>query len=346
MNSKRYILVDLIKFYMSIVILIFHYNLFLLGGNHPYMFKGGYLAVDVFFIISGFFLGKTIFWREKEQINVLRILFGKIRNLYLHYFLALAIIATFMWTNAERYSLDIHNPIRDVISFVGEVLMVQEWGIPFLKPTYNGQAWYVSAMIASILIITLVFKVVSLRLRRKFLFGFTAVSYMFIAVIFKNLHVHGMLGPIPVGVLRGLAGIAVGILIFSAKNQEQNEGKERIHRNIMFTAIAVVACTALWMCNRDSYIDFFIVPIGILLVWFAMNVKSSNQKLNRASRVLSEISYVIYLNQGVTRFAMDKYIEKYSCVQYVAACVVVAITIYYLVAFISKKAFTKGNIVE
>lgn len=56
----RYLVLDLLKFMLAIIIVVYHYNYFNLKWENNFMFRGGYLAVDIFFIISGFYLNTLL----------------------------------------------------------------------------------------------------------------------------------------------------------------------------------------------------------------------------------------------------------------------------------------------
>ena len=65
-ENEKYVLVDIFKFIFSIVILLHHsYKLPSFNGEH-YILQSGALAVDFFFIISGYFMMKRV---DKNIVN-------------------------------------------------------------------------------------------------------------------------------------------------------------------------------------------------------------------------------------------------------------------------------------
>ena len=55
------------------------------------------------------------------------------------------------------------------------------------------------------------------------------------------------------------------------------------------------------------------------------NKKTEDKKIVSFSNALGKLSYVIYLNQGVVRYALDKWKGEYTCLTYVCACIIIAI---------------------
>ncbi|MBR5278787.1 MAG: hypothetical protein IKU23_05945, partial [Clostridia bacterium] len=51
MNTKRNGTIDLLKFAFTVMVMLYHTG---------YCFKGGYIAVDFFFIVSGFLMAKSM----------------------------------------------------------------------------------------------------------------------------------------------------------------------------------------------------------------------------------------------------------------------------------------------
>ena len=94
-NSRTYSL-DILKFILSIIILIYHYNLYVFG---KITFKGGYLCVELFFLITGYFL--ILSASNKDKINVLETVIKKIRNLYLPYVMMLVLMFMYYFLSSN-----------------------------------------------------------------------------------------------------------------------------------------------------------------------------------------------------------------------------------------------------
>jgi len=90
LRKERNIYIDFLKLYMSVIIILYHYNYFKLGWTNPYLFRGGYLCVDVFFMISGFYFIKSFDKKESRgSIYILKEIGKRMKRLYPQYFIAL-----------------------------------------------------------------------------------------------------------------------------------------------------------------------------------------------------------------------------------------------------------------
>ena len=144
-GNKSYCpLLDVTKLIFSLVIVVYHYNYFVLNWQNEKMFGGGYLSVEVFFVISGFLLGKSIC--KQQKIEVIPLTVNKAKKVWLPYAIAL----TTLFIALFRTCTDL---IGLIFQFIKELLMVQEI-IPFYTNNeINGPTWYISAMLVATAII-------------------------------------------------------------------------------------------------------------------------------------------------------------------------------------------------
>lgn len=82
MKTNRYIFIDIVKFIYVILIAVFHFCLFY---NQPG--RGGYIAVELFFMISGFLLANSFEMTQKkgDKICSLYLIKHKLWDYYPHY---------------------------------------------------------------------------------------------------------------------------------------------------------------------------------------------------------------------------------------------------------------------
>ncbi|MBR4196229.1 MAG: acyltransferase family protein [Synergistaceae bacterium] len=119
--------------------MIYHYNFFLLGWNSNILFRGGYICVDAFFVISGFMCAKVLLSLSRET-SFFSWLKRRLMTLYPYYIAALIpAVCTGVFLNG-------FHGMRRVIAILEELAMIQEWGIINCFPYYNGATWYISAM--------------------------------------------------------------------------------------------------------------------------------------------------------------------------------------------------------
>ena len=91
MKNKRLYSIDFLKFIFAVLIAYSHF-----GVNLP----GATIAVDFFFIISGFFLGRKYYkcsFKKNEQYNQENYTLDHIQKLYPHYIFHLLLCFATTW---------------------------------------------------------------------------------------------------------------------------------------------------------------------------------------------------------------------------------------------------------
>ena len=133
--------VDFWRFVFAVVIFLYHSAKFI-DQSGSSLLSRGYLAVEFFFIVSGFFMASTI--RNYENNSTCwEYLLHKIKSIYLYYICALVIaIAIRQWI----LSADGINIIKNIFMSWNEIFLLKMGGINSGR-SYNGPTWYISAML-------------------------------------------------------------------------------------------------------------------------------------------------------------------------------------------------------
>lgn len=132
---------------LAILIAMLHFEGIFIGRQE--YFETGYLAVDCFFIISGFLLMQSIWYVKQEEHPLRNILVKRIRKIYPPYIASIVFIllGCIMLPAFRRYIT-----VQPEALF-GEIFMLQLSGL-FPFQLVNGVDWYVSALIISTVIIS------------------------------------------------------------------------------------------------------------------------------------------------------------------------------------------------
>ena len=141
--------VDILKFVLALVVAVFHL--------HWSVFSRGYLANEFFFLLSGFFLGRSL-WKPAPSPSAIGFLRRKFLPIYPVVFASTAIaFAVQMILKRTSFS----HCLSALSAATWEFLMLQESALQTGKP-YNGPAWYLSAMLLSMAVLYPLFR----RLRK------------------------------------------------------------------------------------------------------------------------------------------------------------------------------------
>lgn len=287
---KRSSYLDVVKFLFSIIIVLYHFGIF---------FEGGYIVVEAFFMISGFFLMKSAS-RAADNLPLgeatLKFVWRKYKSI-VYYLIPSAIIGLIAYIYIiPRESGEV---IKQATLMIFELIPLQSAGFPGFFTT--GVAWYLSALLlASALIYALVKKIGS---------TFSQLGCPIIAVLIYGVLAHNfghlclpnlwILDIVNTGFLRGVAGICAGCFLYECTRFTRD--KISVGKRIVFTVLEVAGFAyAVYMMHErpHSAYDFavLIVFFGLLLVGIKGYSYISGNLSFSWSCHLASASTVIYLN--------------------------------------------------
>lgn len=105
--------------------------------HNPYVFEGAYLAVDFFFILSGYYLMVTI--KKNKDMTAISFTIRKIKGLMWIYLSSVLLCLLF------RFSSGIGEGLNALLLGFPSLLGIQMIGI--FEPFGNSLVWYISAML-------------------------------------------------------------------------------------------------------------------------------------------------------------------------------------------------------
>lgn len=260
--------------------LAFHYA----GGASPWIFRRGYLAVDLFFFLSGFILTHVYGRRlaeKKSWSTIARFFWARFSRIYPASFFTAAIFVLQYAT--ERL------PFPSGISFkaqlIAALLLMQ---VPWLNEVViNGPSWSISAECYAYLLFPFVVPTIC-RLGVRTAATIGVLILIEIAISGSQTHVFGW------GALgRALPEFTIGVLTYRCY-------RERLLRNLWEkdTTLIAVALTLILACLAE-------IPDGVIVILFlplllasACNSGRMAGILNaRPLRWLGEVSYSVYIFQ-------------------------------------------------
>ena len=336
------------RFIFAIVICLYHYRAQISKTFLP----SGYLAVEFFFIISGYLLAKSVLSsiqsmdtnHSSPEIDTLRFFWKKIKRLWPHYTLSLCISIMISVLFLKRYSF-IH-----VLRFgVPEFFMLQMSGLSNVDFTGNAADWYVSSLILASFICYYL-------CRKNFkLFCYIASPVIALSCYTYLYHTFGHLGSVRSyrlnmysGTIRAFAGICLGCMCF-ALVKFINKNFKITKKGAFIFSIVDLFCIALiifrfsdeWKTSKD----FLMLPIFLLLIIniFIDGRGSIVQKILDApySMKLGKISYAIFLNHTIIRdvFKRIEISHEVKTILYLSIVIIVSILTTYII-----DKFNKSNI--
>ena len=307
--------VEFFRFFFSCIVFLTHFrdygHYYNVGGH----FSGGYLAVEFFFLTSGFFLmqhvedekGRAPTEVPTGELSAERATFRYIRwryrRLYPMYLLSLLFLIPVRFIMEPDFSLR-----TALTAGLPDVLAVQIFWRPY---ELNLFLWYVSALIWASAPIYWLLK----KNRKLFLYAVEPIVLAgFLAGTWIRFGHVDLTEPevLWVSGVRALAEIGIGCwlyMVHAAVTERENKGGRDLPEGI-YTAVEILLLGGIMViiyATRRSAWDY----LGILLLClFTLLVFLKRGKLtktldNRFSGFLGSISYAIYLNQ----FALTELVE-------------------------------------
>ena len=268
MGDRKNYAIEWYRYFFAFFICTLHFKEYF---GDPYPFGGAYLAVEFFFIVSGFFLMQSID-RQKGGTEGLGLERGtaaffvkKFKHLYPQYILSWALLAAY--SVLSRHSLT----IRDIlVDHPAEIFMLQILGA---GKRLNPAMWYVSAL----LFVSVVVYYLANKNRKRFVYAIAPVCTVLIySYLYQTVGALGGVGwknllIVREGFWRGLAGICLGCIVYEAYTKLDAAAQRRFP--ILRTVYEVgTLCLLSVMFYRpgNTAADFTLTAMMALLVLSAM----------------------------------------------------------------------------
>lgn len=341
--SKRNGFVDFQKILFSLVIVL-HHSAPLIGGNMVGIFSCGLVAVEFFFIVSGFLMAKKA---EKFDGNDLyghnvRYIVKRYTNIFPYLILAvLTAIFIYKWG-----SYRIETFIDAILFSSVDIFGLQMIGFQGFYAT--GVAWYLSILFfCGFLIYPMMCKNLS-KFAKYTAPLFALILLGFIARVDSTLANPGLwYGHVHKGLLRGFADISLGATSFELSKTITNIPKTRLN-SILFKlaeAGAIIAGVGYGLFRMEpGMYDFFFPALFCISVAISFSDKSLGTVIckHKIFNFLGTFSLSIFLNHYYIYANFEKFFPpmrvRYILIVYLVVVLVIS-TINYILGqlLINKK---------
>ncbi len=305
---NRHSSIDFIKFFMALIIVVYHYGI---------IFWGGYLVVECFFMISGFLMMNSVY-RAKERgddraDSTFRFVLHKYKIIFLP--LLFAALLAFTLYSTVVYHYPFTTAMRKLPYLVFEIFPLQVAGFTAYYAT--GVSWYLAAMLLSMAILHPFAK------RNVDQFCYTLAPliaifcYGWICINWGQLDRGSawIMGLINSGMLRGLAGISAGSLLYAlTQRKESEEARRSMLSRSLYTVVelalwAWILCTILTKELSHTTMDFVVVAAFFAALYIALGQKSLFALFinHKWTGVLSTCSTYMFINHCVWSRCIKKF---------------------------------------
>ncbi|MBQ6935819.1 MAG: acyltransferase [Clostridia bacterium] len=323
-TSNSYIpMVDFWKFIFTIAIILYHANK-IEGFEKANLFPFGYIFVEFFFMVSGFFMAKSVFNIQNQSIKSLgdetwRFTFKKINGIYIPFFVAFWIHFVIRMIIEES---TVKNVLLEVTHSIRELTLTYSSGITIGR-YHNGPTWYISSMIIAMFIIYPFLRKFFKSFSSIFAPAFALLTYAYLQNEHSSINLSSHYGKyICLGLLRAICGICVGIFIFylidkvkTTKTDFTSAGKivlVILEFSLAMYLILIAANYDNWF--KDKFYGYLAMILQAILVFilFLNPVKIKNVVFANLCKWAGEISFYYYLNHRIWTRVLETAIPDYG----------------------------------
>lgn len=343
-------IISLWKFLFAIVIVFFHTEMFYPGYNNVF-FRGGYIAVEFFFIVSGFYFAKSILSEEKTNNNNLgeetvKFLLYKIKSI-IPYLCIIFIISTII--------LVLNTPsikIKDIINSTWELLLLK--GLGFRSTTRVGQWWYLSALFVSMGI----FYPIIRKYKENFILCWSPLIVLLsLGYLCHNWlglnHAYGIWDKFCyTGIIRAIAEMNIGFIIFMINKKFKNINYTKLGKGlltILGESLLMIVLFIISFISFPKHYDYIMLLLIAIAITIFVSEKTYEYEIlsNKFFYYLERISLPIYINH-MTIIYFVRYYKPFSnmfCMTQSVISVIISI-IFSIIEFEIIKKLKKKQTLE
>ncbi len=336
---KRNYVLDALRFLFSIMILI-HHSFLITDGKFRYA-PSGYIGVEFFFMVTGYYMMVYIERRWREQQTEIIDTGGETRNFVLKKMMKIwpYLIVSVVVSIVVCFIVLKEDILHGIVYAYSELLMLQMAGFWGSYPT--GAAWYLSALILALLFLF----PVAMKFRSMFL---NVIAPLMAVMILGYLTLtYGSVGSDPgfwngyygKGLIRAVAEISLGAVCFGVSSYI-SRWKSDIVSKVLFGIAEVFCYTGV------AYIAYKYQPgktdiLAILLLFAGIAITTSRQSIwyeyfnFKIFGVLGTLSMAVFLNNYYWSKCMRTIFPAASVTQlmvyYVVISLVTALAVHVVV---------------
>ncbi len=291
---KRMYSLDLIKLALAYIVAFFHVGIDIQPGST--------VAVQVFFIISGFFLGRKFYAVKDREYDQWNYTLDHVKSLYPHYLFSMVMIFLYLTTRALVYLLKepswaaLEALILSVYDQIPDLLLLQSSF--HYHNSMNYPLWQISALLISGYF---VFGLLKWNEKACRTLIFPAAILMILSLLNTEIDLWANYGPFFLPLLRAFCPMCIGVLTWYFTTTEFFQ--KILHYRKTFNILSILALISLFSIAAHDNIFLITVP---LVIW-ACTLSDSwiNLLLNhKCFHWCGSFSYALYLNHAlVQRFS-------------------------------------------
>ena len=318
--KKRNGFISLLKFVFSLIVVVFHCHLIFRGTKVFLLSKRGYLAVEFFFIVSGFYYMQGIEKNEKSKKNIYLLNFENTIKRFKR-FVPITLISGIL-TCLIAFILKSIKLSNVLLSIYNSILL----GIVGVGYNLNVPIWYLSAIIV---IMFLLYPIIRKNKERYIYYIAPLIIVFGLGYMYKqypSLDLSSYLwnSLFYSGLLRCLVEINIGIIVYKFviyfnKNLKRIKDKKFLKRlkillQIIEIALYLFIFAYMIFAGYKNKNDYFLLLCIISATTITLSEQTYIKKLfsYRFVYYLEKLSLYIYINQQIFITTFSILLKKYN----------------------------------
>ena len=295
MQSKKHNgIISFWKFMFAMMIVIFHSKIFR-KNSEGIILKYGYIAVEFFFIVAGYFMTRRALSKKEDCSNIgketIGYIWNKIKTIFPYVLIAFIIEFVFNLVTGKH-------TLQQLISSIWQLLFLETTGVQSVKIIVP--IWYISAMLISMFVLYPLIR----KYKKNFILLVLPLVVMFVGGWLS--HVYGNLnlttkrwtGIFCAGLLRGFFELSLGSILYLVVEKIKSINLSKFYRCIL-TLIEIWGFISVFVvANFYKQYDFILLLILAMSISIALSEETLffNLSDNRLCKYLGELSLVMYIN--------------------------------------------------
>ena len=252
--------VELCRFVFMMGI-VSHHSMFLTDDLNKVPILGGYISVEFFFILTGYFMYSSHKRLTDRTNSVVFRIYTKFKRFYPYFLVAWC--AVFVLKHIESGSTQISALFWDFIYGIPQLFFLQCTGLAGVGYVYDGPTWFVSALLVSMLIVYFLMHVGEKYFGEMIAPALILICYGLVIIINGSLgSVHEWVFFLQAGSLRAIGGLCLGGFCCYIVNSIPQHSLTKIGDIVVsFFQLGLMAFSIFLMSCSHGYTDVVQVVI-------------------------------------------------------------------------------------
>lgn len=350
-SKKHNGIISFWKFCFCMMVIIYHANV-LATHNESILFTKGSIAVEFFFLVSGFLMAKTALTKKDDEDSenlgkeTFHFIMKKVK-VFLPYALFAGILGLIMQNIYEKMN------IYDNVSSIWDLFLLRMTGLK--GNVINGPIWYISAMLLCMMILYPLLR----KYKNNFIYLIAPLIILFgfgwLNQNYTSLRVPDMwIGFTYKGVIRAFIELTLGSTLYVICQKFQNINFTKFG-SFVITIIEILGFLLPFFISqfvaKATKYDFIVVAILSISITLAFSEKTIELRLfnNKFFFWLEKLSLPLYLCHFAVRifmrnsslFSSMTYYSKLSI--FLLLTFIVSLICMYLLEFLKSKNYFKDK---